>query len=272
VAASTRARRIDSPGRVALITRSVPEAAGSTISHSPPNVSSRRSLVSRKPWVSMVEIAHEALLEDIFHGGSQPGSRLEIRDIADRLSMSPTPVREALAKLATQGLTVLDANRGYRVADLLTKREFYELFAARRAIEIGALGQGTRSGATPSWIDEVTESEIEDVRRLERLVGTSPRGPRYAYYSEFSRADSEFHRAILALTGNRYLEASWKGLYCHLRISRLYAGAGVTGCQQARAEHQAIVQALTSRDAAELAAAALHHIDSSEKRLERLLR
>ena len=96
--------------------------------------------------MSMVDIAHEALLEEIFDGGSQPGSRLEIRDIAERLSMSPTPVREALAKLATQGLTVLDANRGYRVADLLTRREFHELLAARRAIEIGALTQGGRVG------------------------------------------------------------------------------------------------------------------------------
>ena len=79
-------------------------------------LSGQRSLANRKSWVSMVDIAHEALLEAILDGDSQPGSRLEIRDIADRLAMSPTPVREALAKLATQGLTVLDANRGYRVA------------------------------------------------------------------------------------------------------------------------------------------------------------
>jgi DNA-binding GntR family transcriptional regulator len=70
--------------------------------------SGERSLASRKSWVSMVDIAHEALLEAILDGDSQPGSSLEIRDIADRLAMSPTPVREALAKLATQGLTVLD--------------------------------------------------------------------------------------------------------------------------------------------------------------------
>lgn len=272
MAASTGARRIDGPRRVTEATRPVLGAASPTMTVDIPELSRQTSPVSRKPWVSMVDIAHEALLEEIFDGGSQPGSRLEIRDIAERLSMSPTPVREALAKLATQGLTVLDANRGYRVADLLTRQEFHELFAARRVIEIGALTEGTPSGASPSWIDDVTEKQVEEVRRLERLVGTSPRGPRLAYYSEFSRADSEFHRAVLALTSNRYLEASWKGLYCHLRISRLYAGAGVTGCEKARLEHQTIVQALVSRNADELAKASLHHINSSEMRLEKLLR
>jgi DNA-binding GntR family transcriptional regulator len=272
VAASTGVRRIDSPRRVTRAAPPVLGAAGSALTADVPKLSRQSSLVSRKPWVSMVDIAHEALLQEIFDGGSQPGSRLEIRDIAERLSMSPTPVREALAKLATQGLTVLDANRGYRVADLLTRREFHELLAARRAIEIGALTQGAPSGASPSWIDDVTEKQIEEVRRLERLVGTAPRGPRLAYYSEFSRADSEFHRAVLALTSNRYLEASWKGLYCHLRISRLYAGAGLTGCEQARLEHQTIVEALVRRNADELAEASLHHINSSEMRLEKLLR
>jgi DNA-binding GntR family transcriptional regulator len=272
VATSTGARRIDGPRRVTQATGPVLGTAGPTPAVDVAKLSRQGSPVSRKPWVSMVDIAHEALLEEIFDGGSQPGSRLEIRDIADRLSMSPTPVREALAKLATQGLTVLDANRGYRVADLLTKREFHELFAARRAIEIGALTQGSLSGASPSWVDGVTEKQIEEVRRLERLVGTSPRGPRLTYYSEFSRADAEFHHAILGLTSNRYLEASWKGLYCHLRISRLYAGAGPTACEQARLEHRTIVQALASRNPDELAKASLHHINASEMRLEKLLR
>jgi DNA-binding GntR family transcriptional regulator len=236
-----------------------------------PKLSRQRRPVSRKPWVSMVDIAHEALLEAILDGDSQPGSRLEIRDIADRLAMSPTPVREALAKLATQGLTVLDANRGYRVAGILTRREFHELLAARRVIEIGALRQGQASSASPDWIDGVTERQIEEVRRLERLAGTSPRGPRFMDYTEFSRADAEFHGAIIALTSNHYLESSWRGLYCHLRISRLYAGAGVTGCEEARLEHQAIVEALTSRNVAELVEASLRHINASEQRLEKLL-
>jgi DNA-binding GntR family transcriptional regulator len=272
VAASTRARRIDSSRRLAQATAPALGASGPAMTAEVPRLSREGNPVSRKPWVSMVDIAHEALLEEIFDGGSQPGSRLEIRDIAERLSMSPTPVREALAKLATQGLTVLDANRGYRVADLLTRGEFHELFAARRTIEVGALTQGAALGGPPSWTDDITEKQIEQVRRLERQVGTSPRRPRLAYYSEFSRADAEFHRAILALTSNRYLEASWKGLYCHLRISRLYAGAGPTGCDQARLEHQTIVQALARRNADELAQACLHHINASQMRLERLLR
>ena len=60
---------------------------------------------------------------------------------------------------------------------MLTKKEFHELFAARRVIEIGALRQGKASSASPAWIDDVSEKQIEEIRRLERRVGTSPRGP-----------------------------------------------------------------------------------------------
>jgi DNA-binding GntR family transcriptional regulator len=271
LAASTGARQIDGQRRLTPATSAVLEPPGPAMALAGHKLSGQRSLASRKSWVSMVDIAHEALLEAILDGDSRPGSRLEIRDIADRLAMSPTPVREALAKLATQGLTVLDANRGYRVAGMLTKKEFHELFAARRVIEIGALRQGKASSASPAWIDDVSEKQIEEVRRLERRVGTSPRGPRFMDYTEFSRADADFHGAIIALTSNRYLESSWRGLYCHLRISRLSVGAGVTGCEEARLEHQAIVEALTSRSVGELVEASVRHINSSQTRLERLL-
>jgi hypothetical protein len=108
LAASVGARRIHGQRRLSPATGPALEPPGPAMTLAGRKPSGERSLASRKSWVSMVDIAHEALLEAILDGDSQPGSSLEIRDIADRLAMSPTPVREALAKLATQGLTVLD--------------------------------------------------------------------------------------------------------------------------------------------------------------------
>jgi len=225
----------------------------------------------RRPWVSMVDIAYEALLEAIFNRTFEPGERLEIRSASERLDMSPTPIREALARLTTQGLTVLDANRGYRVAGLLTASEFHNLYQARRVLEIGALRQdGTLNGVDP-WMRRVTDEEVEEVLDLERLVGASAHGPHYADYSEFSRADSEFHGAVLALVGNPFLEAAWHGLYCHLHVSRLYAGSGVIDFDEARVEHALIARALIERNVNDLATASLAHIDMAETRLAALL-
>lgn len=225
----------------------------------------------RRVWVSMVDIAYEAVLEAISDRRLAPGSRLDIRDTAERLEMSPTPVREALAKLNAQGLIVLDANRGYRVSGVLTELEFHQLFAARRVIELGAL-QGRVGDRTHPWIETVTDEDVEEVLDLERAVASSAHGPRYAEYADFTKADSQLHGRFVALARNPFLEQSWSGLHCHLHLSRLYAGAGVIDYDEARSEHAALVQALIDRDVDAVVRASQHHIDMAEERLARLVR
>jgi DNA-binding GntR family transcriptional regulator len=248
-----------------------PDVPGGAADDRVPSQQQDRLATRRRPWVSMVDIAYDALLEAIFDRHFEPGARLEIRDVALRLGMSPTPVREALARLTTQGLTVLDANRGCHVAGLLTPTAFHDLYAARRVIELGALRGGGPPGHSESWLQCVSDGQINEVRRLERQVGTSPHGARYADYADFARADSEFHRGVVALVGNQFLEAAWTGLYVHLHVSRLYAGTGVIDFDEAGVEHAAILGALEQRNADNLVEAALSHIDRAESRLASLL-
>ena len=84
--------------------------------------------------------------------------------------MSATPVREALARLHTQGVITLDANRGYRVSAVLNEVEFHQLYAARRVIEIGSL-RAARSERQSPRADQRVSGRAQAIGRA-RTVGT----------------------------------------------------------------------------------------------------
>jgi DNA-binding GntR family transcriptional regulator len=225
----------------------------------------------RQSWVSMVDIAYNGLLEAISEGRLGGGSRLDIKTAASQLGMSATPVREALARLHTQGVITLGANRGYRVSAVLNEVEFHQLYAARRVIEIGAL-RAARSSDTSRGRIGASPDELKQLAELELLARSSPHGPRYADYFDFTRADAQFHATVVSLANNPFLEASWKALNFHLHVSRLYAGAGVIDYAEAQLEHGAILEAVVASNYKELILACQNHIDNSEARLARLVR
>ena len=221
--------------------------------------------------MSMVDIAYNGLLEAVSEGWLGGGSRLDIKTAASQLGMSPTPMQEALARLHTQGVITLGANRGYRVSAVLNEVEFHQLYAARRVIEIGALRAARSSDSSRGRVGASPE-ESSNWQSFELLARSSPHGPRYADYFDFTRADAQFHATVVSLTNNPFLEASWKALNFHLHVSRLYAGAGVIDHAEAQLEHGAILEAVVASNYKELILACQNHIDNSEARLARLVR
>src|SRR5258708_18534023 len=104
---------------------------------------------------SLRDMAYEALKKRIIEVDLQPGERLVERDLADELKVSRIPLREALRRLAAEGLVVLVPHRGALVSpftpadvrDLFDVRESLEVLAARLAAEradVLGLGRLTR--------------------------------------------------------------------------------------------------------------------------------
>ena len=71
----------------------------------------------------------------------RPGERMSIDGLAARLSVSPTPVREALARLEALGLARKEPLRGYRATPLLTRTQLDDLFDFRLLVEPWAAGR-----------------------------------------------------------------------------------------------------------------------------------
>lgn len=222
------------------------------------------------PRMSLSTIAYEALIEAILEHRVAAGEHLSIDALAREFGMSITPVREALARTAAEGLTHLDDNRGYSVAAPLTVREFHDLFAARRAIETAAL-QGPEPGQPGLWVAQVREEDVGRFRNLVEGMEALGRGTSYAGYSRFSLLDRSLHQRLVQLAGNRFLASAWECLHFHLHMSRLYSGAGIVDHQEAHVEHLRIVDALERRDGRDVVSASEEHATRAEERLEPLL-
>jgi DNA-binding GntR family transcriptional regulator len=198
------------------------------------------------------EKAYAYLKETVLTDPAMQGEFLSEQDIADRIGVSRTPIREALLLLAAEDLVELVPKRGARVAPL-SGREISELMELRGIVERYAAEQALTSGRTP--VRELTEL-------LERQAGLS--GPDQA--NEFIAVDHLFHSTLVSAVGNALLDRHYDGL----RSRQVRAGVVALYNQQGRQEavlheHQAILDALSVGDAAAACLAIDNHLGSTLK-------
>ncbi|MFJ6750020.1 MULTISPECIES: GntR family transcriptional regulator [unclassified Streptomyces] len=198
------------------------------------------------------EKAYAYLKETVLTDPAMQGEFLSEQDIADRIGVSRTPIREALLLLAAEDLVQLVPKRGARVAPL-SGREISELMELRGIVERYAAEQVLTSGRPP--VRELTEL-------LDRQAGLS--GPDQA--KEFIAVDHLFHSTLVSAVGNALLDRHYDGL----RSRQVRAGVVALYTQQGRQEavlheHQAILDALTAGDAAAACLAIDNHLGSTLK-------
>jgi len=214
--------------------------------------------ISGRP--SLTDLAYQALLEAIYDRTYAPGAQLNIDALARSLDISVTPVREALVRAASERLVIQESNKGFRVAPLLTRDEYHQLFEFRRLLELEAVSRAT--------IDEEVIASLGAALRSMRSAG---QGSRYEDLRAFSSGDHDFHRAFIASANNQFLTAAWDDLHHFMHVHRLYTRAGVFDLADAHAEHAAIVDAARGGDVRELTEAMRAHLSASERRLGTLL-
>ena len=115
--------------------------------HSPVSPEARRSDPEPLQIASVVDQAYLAIRERITAGALQRGARIHQEDLAEELGVSRTPVREALRRLAAEGLVEMRTNRGARVADV-GGEDMRAAYEARLVIEPGAARLAARRAPT----------------------------------------------------------------------------------------------------------------------------
>ena len=199
----------------------------------------------------LADHVYQELLASLMDGRLQPGASVSIDGTARDLDVSPTPVREALARLEHTGMVRRVALKGYRVAPVFTREDFAELMEARLAIEpVNARLACER--LTPEQLAEL-EQAVADLRK-------APRGPSFAEYRDYLEADERFHRLIARHSGNQFMVAAYESLGGQIQRFRLFAGAGITDAECAIAEHQAVLDAFASGEPEKAAAAMAEHV------------
>jgi DNA-binding GntR family transcriptional regulator len=211
-----------------------------------------------------VDAVYQALRQGIVSCLIQPGERLNVDELANKLGVSLTPVRSAIQQLATEGLVEIRPRSGTFVASL-TARDVEETFRIRCALECLA-GEDAIHRITP-----------QQIRRMKELL----RGLRKPVSNEEDRKsheqnNSELHQIVIQASGNHRLREMYNALNAHIQIVRIHAAESKWPDRliEEQSEHEAIVAALEARDTAALTGALRKHIfrakDAMIGALERL--
>ncbi|MFN3724369.1 MAG: GntR family transcriptional regulator [Paracoccaceae bacterium] len=181
----------------------------------------------------MLKDAYMLILDAIEAGLYKPGDRLVESELAERLGVSRTPVREALQRLETQAMLTRDG-RSLIVASL-DHNQLAELYAVRSELE----GLAARLAARHATDEEirVLRGMVEDDHRL--LTG-DPRA--------MSRANKRFHRQIHLASHNRFLVQQLDLVHRSMALMANTSLAAEGRSEVALAEHDRIVAAIEARD------------------------
>ncbi len=203
---------------------------------------SRRSPRSRKNW----ERAYDEIKDLILVMGIRPGEVLSENSLARRLSVSRTPVREALKALEREGLVVAEGSR--KRAYVLSIRDIAEIFDVKIALE-GKVARWAAERATAGQ-----RGALERVaKRMENLALHTPPATtgRDEWHGRWLALDEEFHDLLFRMAGNGRAEQvirTHNSLWHRLRLGMI-AIEGRIG--RATGEHQQIAAAIVAGRAAE---------------------
>jgi len=194
---------------------------------------------------SLAEGVYVRLLDAINKGEIRPGDALREVDLASRLGVSRTPIREALQRLESEEILV-KRDRSLTVP-LVDKKQILELYAMREVLEGAAAALAARSA-----------SEVE-VELLAQILSEESALPDEAS-DLHAAANKNFHAAIYRAANNRYLLKSLNALQD--AISRLNATTFSYPGRAKRAirEHRLIYRAIAERAPAAADQAARQHI------------
>ena len=189
--------------------------------------------------------AYRRLLDDIRDGLLLPGTRLRETDLADRLGISRTPVREAIRQLEADGLVVHLPRQGATIRSL-DYAEVIELYEMRAVLE----GTAARLAARVA-----SDVELAELTSLNTALATDPAGP------DAQQINRQFHRTVLDAARNRFLVKSMNALRKTMMILGPTTLSDPARAAAAVAEHAALLAALQARDATAAEAAMRTHVE-----------
>lgn len=190
------------------------------------------SLIQRP---NLADQVYERLVGAVVSGALPAGSSLNVGDLARELHVSPSPIRDALQRMASEGLVTSNVNRRTTVR-LFSRKEVQELLQVRELLECGA----ARLAAL-----RVTAKELKEMRsaaeQCSRLFGDP------AKKRQMLDLDGQFHRKVADASGNQTLADE---------ITRCHRQVQVMQCvlldpakmKTGYSEHMAIVEALEKHD------------------------
>ncbi len=202
--------------------------------------------------------AYETIKESILNRRVAPCEQLRIEDMARRMNISRTPIREALIRLEREGLVRINSRVGFFVCEL-TQNDLRELFELRELTEGYAAEK-----AAPS-LSEEDLAQIDDLHR--NAVSAFERND----LTLFNQYEIALHDFIIGHSGNMRLSRMIEGLKDLTYRERQYALSSRENVAQSIQEHRLLIEALHGRDGGQAGRLMRLHLRNVRDRLQRIL-
>ena len=199
------------------------------------------------------------LRERIFSGELMPGTFLDEVRLAEQMSISRTPLREALKVLTAEGRVRHEPRRGSFVNEV-TEQDLDEIFPVIALLE----GECAREAAV-----NATDADVD---ALEALHDKLQRHAKAKRINDYYAVNFAIHEAIIALANNRWLAQVIADLRKILKLARLQQLHAPGRLEQSLSEHMAVFAAMKARDPAGAEAAMRTHLSRQREALRGLRR
>lgn len=208
--------------------------------------------------LALPDAVYEQLTARIMDHAIAPDARLNIEEIARELGVSPTPVREALARLESDGLVAKEPLRGYRTTAVLTPGELAQVFEFRGVVEpwAAARAAGRRTEADAAAL----RAELDAAPAADAVNGSD-----YAHYAALAQHDQRFHTLVLQIAGNGVLTAAFERTNAHLHQFRY--GFASRSTAATLTEHQEIAAAIERGEVRTARTAMAAHLRAAHDRI-----
>jgi DNA-binding GntR family transcriptional regulator len=211
--------------------------------------------VPRLENLTLSQRAHAYLREEILSNRLPPGTELQELALSQRLGVSRGPIREALGRLAAEGLVTVRPRRG-AVVHSLSSEDFLQAYQVREALE----GLAVRLA-----VPRLTVQELDELQRLTDTMATYAASGRV---TEFFEANAAFHERLVDASGNAKLQEIYRRLagqmHRYWRRSLVLRG----DLRRSVSEHRAILAAARQGDEGTAARLMAEHIRVPQIRMQ----
>ena len=206
---------------------------------------------------------HEATFQKLrsllVEGKIAPGSKLDERELAARLNVSRTPIRQAIRRLAADGLVELIANRG-AIAVQLSLEDVIHTFDVIADLE------GFSGELAANNISDATLSELEALQY--EMMASYARRDLSSYY----KLNLRIHHLINQAANNPVLSRLFTQVNARIEALRFRSNQDGVKWEKAVEEHQEMLDALKARDAARMRKIMIQHVQNKRDVVVQLLK
>ena len=204
-------------------------------------------------YLPLRDVVFNTLRQAILKGELKPGERLMEIQLANKLGVSRTPVREAIRKLELEGLVLMIPRKGAEVTEI-TRQDMEDVLEVRTALE---------ELAVKDACDHITDAQLSELKKASNEFKKALlEGKDLVTCAD---ADMHFHDVILSATNNRRLIQMLNNLSEQMYRYRMEYLKDERTHKTLIEEHDAIRRALKKHDKVKAGAAIRVHIDNQKR-------